>query len=107
MHNLKPWGLSMSNQKDYQEFSQDLLLEVPNLDGYQMIDWLILALWVYVFLLPTKNHSLTLIYVSIVELLWGIYDLSIGEYAQSIPFFFYFFSTALSCLKVPQKRTEQ
>ncbi len=72
-------------QESKEEFLQDLLLTIPSIQDYMMIDWGILALWAYTFLVPAKTVQMRLLAISIVELLWGIYDLSIEEYAQSIP----------------------
>lgn len=55
-----------------------------------MIAWLILVFWMCAILSRPKNPAHTIILIAITQLLWGIYDLSIQEYAQSIPFFLYF-----------------
>lgn len=96
----------MSSREDFQEFLKDLSLAVPTLLDYQMIDWMILALWAYAVLWPAKSRALTLLSISIVEFLWGVYDLSIGEFAQCIPFFFYSLVTVVSCLRNQEKQTQ-
>jgi hypothetical protein len=88
------------------EFLKDLSLVVPNIQDYVMIDWMILALWAGAVLLPSKNRSRTIVLVSIVELCWGMYDLSIGEFAQSIPFFVYFLSGSIQTLRLPLEETQ-
>lgn len=55
-----------------------------------MVDWIILLLWMCIFLLPPKRSPARLFAMSAGELLWGLYDLSIGEYAQAIPFLLQF-----------------
>lgn len=96
----------MSNRRDRLEFLADLSLASPTLMDYQMIDWAILCLWAYTVLWPSKSRFHTLLLVSIVEVLWGVYDLSIGEYAQCIPFFFYALVTLYSSLKNQEKQTQ-
>lgn len=89
----------MSCRERFEEFFQDLSLAVPTLQDYEMIDWVILSLWGYAVLWPSKSREHTLFLFSIVDLLWGVYDLSIAEYAQSIPFLFGFFLIARGYLK--------
>ena len=89
----------MSCRDRIDEFLKDLSLAVPTLQDYSMIDWVILSLWGYAVLWPSKSRVHTLLLLSIVDLLWGVYDLSIAEYAQSIPFLFYSLLTATSYLR--------
>jgi|GEM_PF-5061626 len=89
----------MSWRDRIDEFLQDLSLAVPTLQDYEMIDWVILSLWGYAVLWPSKSREHTLLLLSIVDLLWGVYDLSIAEYAQSIPFLFGFLLIARGYLK--------
>jgi hypothetical protein len=89
----------MYNQKNWEVFLLDLWPIIPTFQDYMMIDWLILALWAYSVLIPIKNRSQALFLVSIVEILWGFYDISISEYAQSIPFFCYAVVTFVSSRK--------
>ena len=96
----------MSSREDFQEFLADLSLTVPTLRDCQMIDWAILILWAYAMLWPVKSRAQTLLLISTVEFLWGVYDLSIGEFAQCIPFFFYSLVTVASCLRNQEKQTQ-
>lgn len=94
----------MYSREDFQRFLVDLSLIVPMLCDYRMIDWMILILWAYTVLWPAKSRVQSLLLISIVEFLWGFYDLSIGEYAQCIPFFFYSLVTVVSCLRKQEKQ---
>lgn len=93
----------MAQREDVQDFLKDLLLAVPTFQDFVMIDWMILGLWACAVLSPIRNHPQTLLLIAIVELLWGAYDLSIQEYAQSIPFFFYFLSTSFYLFDLRQE----
>ena len=93
----------MSCRDRIDEFLKDLSLAVPTLQDYEMIDWVILSLWGYAVLCTSKSREHTLILFSIVDLLWGIYDLSIAEYAQSIPFLIGFLLIARGYLKNRKK----
>lgn len=90
-------------QDQRREFLIDLLPIVPSFQDCNMIDWMILALWVCTFLLPPKTVPGRLLAISTVELLWGLYDLSIGEYAQAIPFLIQF----LMILSISVKRHQE
>lgn len=84
-------------QEKNEGFLRDLLLTVPYFQGYEMIDWLILAVSIAGFLTTSKNRLHGLVLLSIADALWGAYDLFQGEYAQGLLFFFYFGLTAWSC----------
>ena len=89
----------MSFQSEQSQFLSDLQLNFLFVQEFEMIDWLILGLWTVTALLPLKNHTHALILVSIVELCWFGYDVGIGQYAQSIPCFFYFLTAACKCIR--------
>jgi len=84
-------------QEKNEGFLRDLLLTVPYFQGYEMVDWMILAVSFAGFLATSKSRLHGLILLSIADVLWGAYDLSQGEYAQGLLFFFYCTLTASCC----------
>ena len=84
-------------QEKTREFLRDLLLTVPYLQGYQMIDWMILALTVFGLALTIRNRVQGLILLSIVDVSWAAYDASRAEYAQGLLFLLYAAMTAWGC----------
>ena len=95
----------MSSRENLEEFLRDLSLTVPTFLDYEMIDWMILALWACAVLWPTKNRPHALILMCIVECLWGMYDLSNAEYAQAVVFFCHALVMMFAYLKHPIRST--
>lgn len=84
-------------QDEIQSFLKDLLLTVPFLQDYKMVDWTILALSFFGLLVTVKNRVLGLATLSIVDVFWALHDFSVGESAQAFLFLFYSAVTAWGC----------
>lgn len=93
------------DEDDREEFLKDLSLTVPNVQEYNMIDWFLLSLWAYSALMPAKNLSVQLLYISTAEMLWGMYGFSNSEYAQSVVFFCHALVMMFAYLKHPLRMT--
>lgn len=72
--------------KENRGFLEDLLLTVPYLQDYAMIDWWIAAFYFVGLITMTKKRPLGLFLLSISDFCWMAYDLSLEEYAQAIVF---------------------
>lgn len=72
------------------EWEVDLLLIVPNLEGYQMTDWFLVVISFVGFLAMIKNRPLGLILLSISEISSAMLGLCSGEVLQALLFFVFF-----------------
>ena len=72
--------------EEIREFLRDLLLTVPYLQDYEMVDWVLLALYLFGLATMIKNRVLGLFLLSTSDFFWMAYDLWYGEYAQALVF---------------------